>query len=310
MVIFKNEQDVTPPPSPTNEIAPEIISNVSTLLQQNKSNISFEEHQQFIYKIEAPMSALKSHMKCELPTMSSKIDSLSEFVNTKINNLNDQQKIFETLRENIELLQMELQTKNDIIKNLLDTQSAVVDSLSHLKDQQNQLTSLEKQQVTDQSNKVSNKYQKNQYQNHQQDNQHQNHRHNNNRKSKHQTHDDIGQQFQKQHMETNQQEKQVCKKLYMGNLNKGITEEDLNQLFGLTATVYLRQTCSIEMPLDKNTGKSKRFAFLNVPQHVYNKLVKLNGIEFQNHFIRIEEARTTKQTRGVLLNKQNRSNPL
>ena len=71
------------------------------------------------------MSALKSHMKCELSTMSSKIDSLSEFVNTKINNLNDQQKIFETLRENIKLLQMELQTKNDIIKNLLDTQSAV-----------------------------------------------------------------------------------------------------------------------------------------------------------------------------------------
>ena len=71
------------------------------------------------------MSALKSHMKCELSTMSSKIDSLSEFVNTKINNLNDQQKILETLRENIKLLQEELQTKNDIIKNFLDTQSAV-----------------------------------------------------------------------------------------------------------------------------------------------------------------------------------------
>ena len=51
---------------------------------------------------------------------------------------------------------MELQAKDDIIKNLLDTQSAVVESLSHSKDQQNQLTSLEKRQVTDQSNKVSN----------------------------------------------------------------------------------------------------------------------------------------------------------
>ena len=120
-----DEQDVTPPPSPTNEIAPEITSNVNTPLPQNKSNISFEEHQQFIYRIEAQMSALKSHMKCELSTMSSKIDSLSEFVNTKINNLNDQQKILETLRENIKLLQVELQTKSDIIKNLLDTQSAV-----------------------------------------------------------------------------------------------------------------------------------------------------------------------------------------
>ena len=57
------------------------------------------------------MSELKSHMKCELSTMSSKIDSLSEFVNTKINNLNDQQKNFETLRENIKLLQMVLQKR-------------------------------------------------------------------------------------------------------------------------------------------------------------------------------------------------------
>ena len=63
----------------------------------------------------------------------------------------------------------------------------------------------------------------------------------------------------------------------MGNLNKDITEEDLNQLFGLKATVYLRQTCSIEISLDKNTGKSKGFAFLNVPQHVYNELIKLNS---------------------------------
>ena len=87
------------------------------------------------------MSALKSHMKCELSTMSSKTDSLSDFVKTKIKNLNDQQKILETLRLNNRLLQMELQTKNDIIKNLLDAQSAVIKSHSHSKDQQNQLTS-------------------------------------------------------------------------------------------------------------------------------------------------------------------------
>ena len=124
-------------------------------------------------------------MKYELSTMSSKIDSLSEFVNTTINTLNDQQKILETLMENIKLLEMELQTKNDIIKNLLGTQSAVVESISHSKDQQDQLTSLEKQKVTDQSNKVSNQYLSNQHQNHQQDNQHQNHRHNNNHKSRH-----------------------------------------------------------------------------------------------------------------------------
>ena len=56
------------------------------------------------------MSALKSHIKCELSTMSSKIESLLEFVNTKIYNLNNQQKILETLRTNNKLLQMEPQT--------------------------------------------------------------------------------------------------------------------------------------------------------------------------------------------------------
>ena len=50
------------------------------------------------------------------------------------------------LKQNIKFLQMELQIKKDFIKNLLKTQSAVVQSLSHLKDQNNQLTSLEKQQ--------------------------------------------------------------------------------------------------------------------------------------------------------------------
>lgn len=63
------------------------------------------------------------------------------------------------------------------------------------------------------------------------------------------------------------------------------------------------------MNLDKNTGKPKRFPFLNVPQHVYNELIKLNGVEFQNHCIRIEEARRTKKTRSVPLNKQNSPNP-
>ena len=66
---------------------------------------------------------------------------------------------------------------------MLHTHSGVVESFSHLKDQNNQLTSLEKQEVTDQPKKVSNQYQNNHHQNHRQDNKHQNHRHNNNQKA-------------------------------------------------------------------------------------------------------------------------------
>ena len=57
----------------------------------------------------------------------------------------------------------------------------------------------------------------------------------------------------------------------MGNLYKDITDEDFNQLFGLKTTVYIRQVCCIEILLDNNTGNSKGFAFLNVPQQVYNE---------------------------------------
>ena len=51
------------------------------------------------------------------------------------------------------------------------------------------------------------------------------------------------------------------------------------------------------MPIDKNTGKSKGFAFLKVPHYVSDELIKLNGFEFQKQNIKIENARTLRQTR-------------
>ena len=68
-------------------------------------------------------------------------------------------------------------------------------------------------------------------------------------------------------------------------------------LFGLKSTEYLRQNCSVEMPIDRNTGKSKGFAFLEAPPHVSDELIKLNGFEFQKQSIRIENARTSRQMR-------------
>ena len=49
------------------------------------------------------------------------------------------------------------------------------------------------------------------------------------------------------------------------------------------------------MPIDRNTGKSKEF--LKGPQHVSNELIKLIGFKFQKQSIRIENARTSRQTR-------------
>ena len=51
------------------------------------------------------------------------------------------------LQDKIKFLQMELKTKNKTINNLLDTQSAIVKSLSLAKQQNNQEASLAKQQT-------------------------------------------------------------------------------------------------------------------------------------------------------------------
>ena len=82
-------------------------------------------------------------------------------------------------------------------------------------------------------------------------------------------------------------------KLFVGNLNQSATEKDLNELFGLECTLYLRETCSIEMSKKKqHTGQSKDFAFLNVPAHVRDEIIKLDDIEYKNQIIKIEKART------------------
>ena len=59
--------------------------------------------------------------------MESRIDLLSEVIENKVNVLIYQCKI---LQDNIKFLQMELKTKNEIINDLLDTQSAIVKSVS------------------------------------------------------------------------------------------------------------------------------------------------------------------------------------
>jgi len=81
-------------------------------------------------------------------------------------------------------------------------------------------------------------------------------------------------------------------RIYVGNLGSNVTCEDLNQLFGLDTTDYLKKTCSVELATCEKTGKSKNFAFVNVPEHVHVELMKLNGIEFYGRQLVIEEAKT------------------
>ena len=75
------------------------------------------------------------------------------------------------------------------------------------------------------------------------------------------------------------QEKNVGK-LYIGNLNLGIDENDLTELFGLNTTKYLIETCSLNMPMNDKTGQTKGYAFASAPKHVCDELLKLNEVKF------------------------------
>ena len=46
------------------------------------------------------------------------------------------------------------------------------------------------------------------------------------------------------------------------------TEDDVNELSGLSSTGYLRQNGSAQMPIYKNIRESKEFSFFRVPHHV------------------------------------------
>jgi cold-inducible RNA-binding protein len=50
-------------------------------------------------------------------------------------------------------------------------------------------------------------------------------------------------------------------RIYVGNLNKSTTEEEINTLFAQAGTVT-----SVDLVKDRGTGKSKGFAFVNMPE--------------------------------------------
>ena len=50
-------------------------------------------------------------------------------------------------------------------------------------------------------------------------------------------------------------------RIYVGNLNKSTTQDEINTLFTQAGTVT-----SVDLVKDRGTGKSKGFAFVNMPE--------------------------------------------
>jgi RNA recognition motif-containing protein len=56
-------------------------------------------------------------------------------------------------------------------------------------------------------------------------------------------------------------EQQMDTRIYVGNLNKSTTQDEINTLFEQAGTIT-----SVELIKDKGTGMSKGFAFVSMPE--------------------------------------------
>jgi RNA recognition motif-containing protein len=81
-------------------------------------------------------------------------------------------------------------------------------------------------------------------------------------------------------------------KLYVGNLSYATTDEDLRSLFGQAGTVV-----SVELIKDRDTGKSKGFAFVEMSSQndVENAIRMFNGYSLDNRQIKVNIARPREE---------------
>lgn len=78
------------------------------------------------------------------------------------------------------------------------------------------------------------------------------------------------------------------KKLYIGNISYGTTEDTLRELFSQVGEV-----ASVAVIMDRETGRSKGFAFVEMAteEAAQKGIEKFNEFEFEGRQIRVAEAR-------------------
>ena len=83
-------------------------------------------------------------------------------------------------------------------------------------------------------------------------------------------------------------------KIFVGNINLDISEEDLNKLFSEYGEVE-----SAEIVFDKLTGESRNFGFVRMPDETAaNKAIEgLNGTTLKGNELLVNQARRSIQGR-------------
>ena len=104
---------------------------LSTFPETPHISVIKDQTQQKVLRVEAELSAIKSHFKCELSTSNSKTEPLTSSLNGALKKLeNHPLKCCSIVEDNLLFLQKELLAKDDI-KSLVETQTAIIDSISN-----------------------------------------------------------------------------------------------------------------------------------------------------------------------------------
>ena len=87
----------------------------------------------------------------------------------------------------------------------------------------------------------------------------------------------------------------MATKLYVGNLSYDTTETQLREAFAAVGEVE-----SVSLITDRDTGRSKGFAFVEMPNEADAKsaIEKLNGTEVDGRTLNVSEARPREERGG------------
>ena len=82
--------------------------------------------------------------------------------------------------------------------------------------------------------------------------------------------------------------------IYVGNLSFGVTDEDVRQAFD-----PFGQISSVRVIVDRDTGRSKGFGFVEMPNdaEAQSAISDLDGKELQGRSIKVNEARPRSEGR-------------
>ena len=85
----------------------------------------------------------------------------------------------------------------------------------------------------------------------------------------------------------------MSKKLYVGNISFNTTADDLTEAFGQYGTVTSATVIS-----DRETGRSRGFAFVEMDDGGEAAIEGLNGQDLQGRTLTVNEARPREDRRG------------